>query len=360
MPRTTGKSTDNVLPRYRLLADELRRQIESRELRPGDRLPTFAEMRSQHNVTSTTIERVYSLLENEGLIKRQQGSGTFVSEQKRSSTGNIGFLFHVQSLTNPYELDLLAGMKREAMRHGMEILLLNAQERNTDYDKIDAIVMYCDIAEATALNLPANLPSALLFETCPEFTCIVPDDFEGAKMATQYLIALGHRNIAYLQHSYDDSIGWQRQAGYQAALRETGIAMNNGFIKQFDKSPEQDYRETSEIAMRKWLEEGWRELGCTAILAHNDEAAIGVVSALASIGLRVPQDVSVMGFDGTKISDLCTPRLTSIKVPLQEIGSRAIKVLLDQIQGGIKPPERITLPVQLKQGASTRPLADLE
>ena len=104
------------------------------------------------------------------------------------------------------------------------------------------------------------------------------------------------------------------------------------------------------------VEDGWQALGCTAILAHNDEAAIGVMNALAARGLGVPQDVSVVGFDGTMICDFCTPKLTSVKVPLREIGSRAVKVLLEQIQGGIKTPEKITLPVQLKRGASTRPL----
>lgn len=357
MPRTTGKLADTTLPRYRLLADELRRQIESRELMPGDRLPTFAEMRSRHNVTSTTIERVYSLLENEGLIKRQQGSGTFVSEQKRTATGNIGFLFHVQSLTNPYEMDLLAGMRTEAMQHGLEILLLNAQEVDTDYDKIDAIVMYCDITEATNLKLPANLPAVLLFETCSDFTCIVPDDFEGARMATQHLIAQGHRNIAYLQQAYDDSIGWQRLAGYQAAHREAGIAINSDTIRQFEKSLEQDYREAAEIAMQNWLKHDWHEQDCTAVLAHNDEAAIGVMNALTAHGLSVPQDVSVVGFDGTMICDLCTPKLTSIKVPLREIGSRAVKVLIEQLQGVAKAPEKITLPVQLNLGASTQSIS---
>ncbi len=358
MPRTATKPTDNAMPRYRLLADELRQQIQSRQLLPGDRLPTFAEMRVQYNVTSTTIERVYGILESEGLIKRQQGSGTFVSEQKRSSTGNIGFLFQVQSLTNPYEMELLASMKHEAMQHGMEILLLNALEGSAEYDKIDAIAMYCDITEATALELPANLPSVLLFETCTAFTCIVPDDFEGAKIATQHLIELGHTRIAYLQHSYNDSIGWQRQAGYQAALREAGITMKSEYIKQFTKPLEQDYREASEGAMKSWMAQGWRDLGCTAIFAHNDEAAIGIIGILTANGLRVPQDVSVIGFDGTKISELSTPQLTSIKVPLREIGERAIKVLLEQMQGGITPAERITLPVQLKQGQSTQPIEE--
>ncbi len=358
MPRTATQPADNTIPRYRLLADELRQQIQSRQLLPGDRLPTFAEMRVQYNVTSTTIERVYGILESEGLIKRQQGSGTFVTEQKRPTTGNIGLLFQVESLTNPYEMDLLAGMRYEAMQHGMEILLLNAQDENADYDKFDAIAMYCDIAEATSLNLPPNMPAVLLFETCPEFTCIVPDDFEGVRLATQHLIAQGHRKIAYLQHSYDDSIGWQRLAGYQAGHREAGLETDSQFIRQFEKSLTQDYREAAEVVMQDWLKNDWHQLGCTALLAHNDEVAIGAMNAFLENGLNVPRDVSVVGFDGTMICDLCTPKLTSIKVPLREIGSRAVTVLMEQLQGGVKAPEKITLPVQLIPGASVQPIEE--
>ena len=107
--------------------------------------------------------------------------------------------------------------------------------------------------------------------------------------------------------------------------------------------------------MKSLLKGNWEEMDCTAILAHNDESAIGVMKVLANAGIRVPEDVSVVGFDGTEVSDLCTPRLTTIKLPLVEMGERAVKVLLQQMREGTGLLEKIILPVQLKGGESTAP-----
>jgi LacI family transcriptional regulator len=196
-----------------------------------------------------------------------------------------------------------------------------------------------------------------LLERSPDFTSIVPDDFEGAKMITRHLLELGHTRIGFLFDDCADTITPQRIAGYYAAHQEFGIDVVKEHVRSFRKAGEEDYREKGEMAMRKWLAEDWRDLGCTALFAQNDPIAIGSINALASAGLRVPQDVSVVGFDGTSLSDFCTPRLTTVKVPLQEIGARAIKVLLEQIHGGVKEPEKIVMPVRLKSGQSTAPLS---
>lgn len=357
MPISEKKFFSREQPKYQLLAQQLRRQIKSGELAPGNQLPTFAMMRSDYGVASTTIERVYRLLEQEGLIDRQQGRGTFVTEQKRKLTGKIGLLLHTYSLTNPHEMELISGLRQEARKRGIEILLLNEEENLVELGKVDGVLMCCNVAEALAINLPEDLPRALLLERSPDLTSIVPDDFEGAKMATQHLLELGHTRIGFLFHDCGDSITPQRIAGYHAAHQEYGTEVVKEHLHAFKKAGEDDYRDKGELVMKKWLAEDWQELGCTALFAQNDVIAIGVISALQSAGLRVPQDVSVVGFDGTKISAFCSPRLTTVKVPLREIGARAVKVLFEQIHGGVKEPEKIVLPVQLKLGESTASLS---
>ncbi len=110
-------------------------------------------------------------------------------------------------------------------------------------------------------------------------------------------------------------------------------------------------------SMRKWLQDGWRDLGCTALLAQNDEAAIGAIEELQEAGFDVPGDVSVVGFDGTEAAEYFRPRLTTIKVPLEEIGAAAAEYLLRQIREGDETEEHtgVTLPAQLKIGDSTAP-----
>jgi DNA-binding LacI/PurR family transcriptional regulator len=204
------------------------------------------------------------------------------------------------------------------------------------------------------INLPAKLPHALLFQHSPEFTCVAADDFEGAKLATGHLLQQGHRRISYLPSSDNDSISRQRLAGYEAAYKEAGIDFDKQWVRFLHK-PRVPYRVAGETVMTSWMEEGWGDLKCTAILAPNDSAAIGIMQALRAKGLRIPDDVSVVGFDGTETSNLCTPRLTTIKVPLAEIGARAVKVLLQQMGEANYSLEKITLPIQLKVGESTAP-----
>jgi LacI family transcriptional regulator len=109
--------------------------------------------------------------------------------------------------------------------------------------------------------------------------------------------------------------------------------------------------------MKKWLSDGWRETGCTAILAQNDVAAIGVMQILQEEGIRVPDDVSVMGFDGTEICDLVSPRLWSVMLPLAQIGAKAVEILNRQIAGEADAGETILLPLHLRQGESVARIA---
>jgi len=351
------------LPKYAQLAEQIRIQISSGQLKAGDRLPSFMEMRTQQGVSQGIMERAYALLEQDGLVERQPGRGTFVVEPtKHPETKILGLVLHIDSkeMATPYAMQWLAGVKSEAAKHGFKIhWLSNQDEANIRHENLDAILMYCHPSEALAMNLPANLPHVLMFWCCSDFVCVGTDDFNGAKIAAEYLLSLGHRRICYLATSPIDSISQQRVEGFHTALNKAGITPEKRKVRFLTDYRTLGFRKSSEEAMETWLKDGWQELGCTAVVAHNDETAIGIIKTLTSHGLRVPEDVSVIGFDGTEISELCTPSLTTIKVPLQEIGERAVKVLLEQINGGAMESEQNILSVQLKLGESTAPLNSL-
>ena len=346
------------LPKYCRLAEELRAQIESGELPSGAQLPSVAQIRAQHGVSLTTIDKAHTLLEKDGLIVREQGRGTFVAQANAPRAAHrLGLVLHVDPTANLYSSELLVGVRQEATRQKLEMLWLTDEDVKNS-DKVDAVLMYCDPAEALTLNLPMRLPRALLLQHSSDFNCVAADDFAGAKLAVRHLQKLGHRRIAYLLSSNIDTISRRRLAGYHAALEAAGLPYDENFVRPLRKQRPFSYRESGEMAMQSWLQEGWHELDCTAIMAHNDEAAIGVIKALASANLRVPEDVSVVGFDGTELSELSTPSLTTIKVPLREIGAAAVQILTQQMEQGVVPElEKTLLPVQLKIGASTAPVA---
>jgi DNA-binding LacI/PurR family transcriptional regulator len=342
------------IPKYYKLAEELRQQIQSGALLPGARLPSISETQAMHGISQGTVKQAHALLERDGLIVREHGRGIFVAHQNPvCTTKTLGLILHTQWPTSFYMRDLLAGVHEEATQQGLELRWLNDQDVNRS-NAVDAILMFCDPSEALALNLPPQVPHVLLFQHSADFTCIAADDFNGGKMATQHLLELGHRRIACLSSSDYDSISRQRVAGYQAALQEAGVPVDEGLIKVLLDPNVEGYRQSGERTMAAWLEEGWRDLGCTAILSHNDHAAIGVIRTLNGAGLQVPGDVSVFGFDGTELSELSTPPLTTIKIPLREIGATAVKMLAAQIEAGVPlTAQKVVLPVQLKTGAST-------
>jgi GntR family transcriptional regulator of arabinose operon len=343
------------VPKYYRLAAELRAQIENGVLQPGTRLPSVSEMQEMHGVSLSTVDKAHSMLQKEGLIVREQGRGTFVAPPSNLRvTKTLGLILHKGSLTDFYMMDLLAGVRSEVTRLGLELLWLNDEDVISG-KAVDAILMCCHPSEAIALSVPSEVPHALLFQHTPDFACISADDFAGVKTATQHLLEMGHRRITCLFSSDEDSISRQRLAGYRAALEEAGLQPDNRMVRFLLDHTRHGYRKSGELTMGDWIPQGWRDLGSTAILAHNDHAAIGIMKALSDNGMKVPDDVSVVGFDGTELSDLATPPLTTVKVPLREIGASAVKALAAQMEQGITTkPQNIVLPVQFQTGGSTK------
>jgi len=346
------------MPKYWKLAEVLREQIASGELAPGAQLSSVAQMQAQYGISLSTVNQAVTVLENDGLIVRIQGRGNFVARQPVKQTlGTLGLLLHIGSLTGAYNTELLTGIRQAARQQKLELLWLNDEDVR-DCRQADAFLMYCNSTVAHALNPPADVPIVLLFQHTSDFTCIAVDDFNGAKVAARHLLEQGHRRIAYILSSDSDTISCQRLAGYRAALEEAGIGMDDRWIHFLKPNGVRNYRLDGETAMLNWLEADWAELGCTAILAPNDEAAIGMIRALKAHNIIVPDDLSVVGFDGTEVSELSTPRLTTVTVPLQEIGAKAVELLANQVRTGVlSQPQIFMLPAELKISESTASLS---
>lgn len=346
--------------KYIQLADHLRERIRSGELKVGDRLPSYAEMYREHGATSATMQRVCDVLEQENLIERRHSSGVYVAEPRRVLTGNIGFIGSApyKAKKNPFYMHLMDGVQQAADAKHQHLLYLGT-DHSWDVSacaKIDGLLL-CNIEDPKEIldELPPHLPCISLLTILDGLTCVGVDDYRGAQMAVRHLLSLGHRRIACLMEKLP-SEGRRRFAGYHDALLEAGIEEEPGWVRLTDTlgkvETDQPYREWASLQMRAWLQEGWKEAGCTAILVQNEIAAIGVIQVLQKEGIRVPEDVSVMGFDGTEICDLISPRLCAVTLPLEQIGAKAMEIINQQIGGEKLAAQAITLPVSLRAGES--------
>lgn len=367
--RTTKRQAPSVVapsnpdgPKYRQLADYFRARIESGELAPGAQLPTFAQMHTQHGASRPTVERMLLILESENLVDRQNGNGIFVARRnanksaRKPRSGIIGlsgegFNFSEYS---PYWAALMSGARDAASEAGMQLLILD-DDSPKSWEKADGVLMCNWQTDRKALKIHASSPVVSLMTPVDGLCSVMADDEEAGYLATRHLIELGHRRIAFLHGYPNNRTAIDRLAGYRRALAEEGIVPSEPWMRCLHGKYFWGKRFTIEANrnMQKWLREDWNELGCTALICHNDEASLGAIQAFAEFGLRVPHDVSVIGFDGTEFCDLVTPSLSSVALPLREIGAAAARILLRQINKSTLSQEHQTFSVELQKRAST-------
>jgi LacI family transcriptional regulator len=355
MPLETKAKTPRI-PKYVQFARQLREQIERGERKPGEQLPTFAQMQAEFGLGQGTMERVYQLLEEQGLIARKVGHGTFVTDSTaRAKSGTIGMITYPSAEQHPYYAHLLRGVREAAYEAGWELLLTH-DKAPIKWEKMDGVL------NRGAFPLPPYMPYVALMNPALEVPSVTTDDYQGMRLAVEHLLELGHRRIAYMTLEKQRpmiSIMRNRLQGYRDALSEAGITPRADWLRDL-RGPFEPMREWEVMSRQKteyWLQSDWEETACTAVIAHNDEAAIGIVEALQDAGLRVPEDISVVGFDGTEIAAYFRPRLTTVEVPLREIGARATRLLIEQMTrplGEPAPPiQSVVLPPRLRTGQST-------
>jgi LacI family transcriptional regulator len=348
-------------PKYLHLADTLRSQIQSGELKAGDRLPSLVQMYRDHGATQATMHRAYELLEKDNLIERRGGSGVYVVEPERELTGNIGFIgsdSHAERII-PFSTNIQEGIQQAIAKHEQHLLYLGTKDswKGRRCEQVDGILI-CDIENpGTVLEMvPPGLPCVSMLKTVDGISSVTADDYHGAKTATKYLLSLGHRRIACLMEKLP-SQARRRFSGYWDALLEEEVKLEDEWIR-LTSSPSEGvhYLEWGKEQMRQWLRKGWSDLQCTALLVQNETSAIGVMQVLKEVGIKVPQEISVMGFDGTELCAYSTPTLCAMELPLREIGAKAVEVLNRQILEGTEDTSSIIFPLRIREGASVSPV----
>ena len=155
--------------------------------------------------------------------------------------------------------------------------------------------------------------------------CVAPGDHCGAQMAVRHLVDLGHRQIAYINGMENWLEAQNRLAGYLDVLTEQGLPLDETLIKPGDWGVDSGYQATQELLRLKQRP--------TAIFASNDLMALGAIYAIQEAGLRVPEDVAVVGYDDRDFAAWIRPSLTTIRMPSYEMGQAAARLLLEQFAG---------------------------
>ncbi|RYU44116.1 DNA-binding transcriptional regulator CytR [Aliivibrio finisterrensis] len=282
-------------------------------------------------VSLTTRKRV----EN-AIIETGYSPTTLTRTLRRNESKTIVTI--VPDICDPYFSDILRGIEDTAVENGYIVLVGDSSQQqkrehsfvNLVYTKqVDGMVLLgSDLPFNASRQEQKNLPPLVMAcEYAPELELptVHIDNLTAAFEAVNYLTKLGHKRIAELSGPEDSALCQFRHQGYQQALRRAGITMNGAYIHYGDFSFEAGAKAISQLLSLSSPP--------SAVFCHNDIMAIGAIQKAKQMGFRVPQDISIMGFDDIEFSQYCEPSLTTISQPRYEIGRQSMLMLLELLKG---------------------------
>ena len=310
------------------------------------RAVTIKDVAKKANVSITTVSRVLN------------NNDYFVSEQTKehvlkvidelnyrpnalarglhsSSTKTIGLI--IQDIKNPYYPKIVEGVENRAQSSGYSLILANTQrnqEKISQYLKImwekrvDGLIMVGrsiirDVEDSTFFRKSGMKVVAIGTPADESIHSVQIDNVEAARQGCSHLIQLGHRRIAMITGSGTSISAFEREKGYRLALEEAGIPVREEYIVKGGFTVEGGMAAVDLLEKQGFGGED----GITAIFAQNDLMAIGALNALRDKKISVPDEVSILGFDNIQAATFVTPALSTVAVPMDELGEKAMDIL---------------------------------
>ena len=290
-------------------------------------------LNGRSDVSESTRARVQEVLRQHDYVGRRP-------EQVERPTVELFF----QGVVNSYSIEVIQGVLEAGTTTDVDVVLSSRPPRGQSRTAGRAALWIRELtatgrraaigitSELTAADLAAlsraRLPLVVVDPiniAQPEVTSVGSTNFAGGMAATQHLLSLGHRKIAYLGGPPTSGCNQARMNGYRGAMEAAGLDVPKDYVW-----------------MREFLYDDGLAGGAvlldlpeppTAIFAGSDEVALGVMEAARSRGLRVPEDLSVVGFDDTQVARLASPQLTTIRQPMREMGIVALRTALQLAAG---------------------------
>ena len=332
--------------RYRQLAAELRQLCLSLQQQGQSRLPGELTLCESYHCSRETVRHALRLLEEEGLILRMHGSGTYLAGDPARGrriavvTADLDTYLYPQLLRDLERAFSAQGFAMEAIATGGRVMTERAVLERLLAEPPAGILLEGAKSALPSPNLDLlsrvealGIPLVFLHAAFPVpagAPCIRDDNAGGARMLTRYLLEKGHRHIAAVLKS-DDRRGHERYGGFVAALMQAGCDLLEDSVFWFDTAQ----REALLAGRDEWMYAFIRRRlpGCSAVVCYNDEIAYPLIHCLHAEGLRVPEDVAVVSFDNSYYCTAGPVSVTSLGHERHEPGHLAAGMLLDLIRG---------------------------
>ncbi|MCL4249367.1 MAG: GntR family transcriptional regulator [Anaerolineae bacterium] len=336
------------------VAAVLKKRIHNGTWPNGSSIPPEKVLCAEFDVARGTVRQALASLEAEGYLSREQGRGTFVLWNEFSANRSQRLAFIVPYLRDSSVPTILVGFQQVAEQANYSVIFnhvnndLQQQERvirKLIDEKVAGIALYPINSEHFALiedlnnaRFPIVLIDRYLRNLSTDY--VMTDHFGGAIRGTHYLLNLGHERVGFATWLSPAVSMEHRYLGYCQALAERGLLLEDRLICRVDGG----YPLIDDTPLHEFISGPDRP---TAVFAANDQIAIALYRAAASLGMSIPGNLSVLGFDDLDVSAHLDPPLTTMGQPFHEIGRNAAELLLRRIHGKRTGFEQIALPASM-------------
>ncbi len=356
---------NNMAPLYRQIVEDIKSQIQDGKLKAGEQLSSHQALARQYDVSMITIKKALSQLTNEGVIFTRMGKGTYVADKPAfvdfSKHTTLGLV--LGDLNSPFFSRIVESIEKEASRNGCNLMLSNSyedieKEENQIRHFMNIGISGLIIASMTRAYHASQLiqqlhendyPYVIVSYMADEQINYVGTDHElGAYLATNHLINLGYKKIGYINSESGNILGELRRKGYLRALEDNSQRTENEFVYRVRIGGGWNYYRSGFEIGKQFAQSSNRP---DALFAYNDLIALGFERGVQTGGLKVPNDVAIVGFDNIKRGLVAPVPLTTVHQPTDKIGFHAVKMILDKLESK-SAPNRIILKPELVIRAS--------
>lgn len=353
------------------MAQELKRAVEKGEFTPGALVASEHELARKHKLSRVTVRRATDLLILEGLLERRPGKGLYVCEAKPKVTRVVKVI--VGNLAWEPSVQVARGAQQVARKLGIEVQVCDAH--GDQREDLDILLNLPDNGASGAILLAlhtAAFNEAVVRVKAEGFPLVVADyqpgemqvpavaadNYEGGVLVGRHLAGLGHTRVAFVGDCAATTVR-ARLEGFRDALAEAGVTLPRSRVVDITpEDPLANWDERVKGIVSDVLKDTTRP---TAIFCSCDAVARACYRVCAAQGLRIPQDLSLVGFDDDPLAEWLSPPLTTVRQPFTEIGKEAMRLLQKQLAGQTAVRvETVTLPVTWVERGSTAEPAETD
>jgi LacI family transcriptional regulator len=301
-------------------------------------------LNNKDDVARETYQKVQRVIEELGYT-----SSLAAKSMRSHRTDVIGLV--TPDVSDDFSIQVMKGVNRAIGELGYDLIIYTGgdveQESLAEREQRYVSLLNGSITDGVIVVTPAaptfatTSPLVIIDPNTqgPDYPTVIATNRSGALAVMRYLSDLGHRRIGFIKGRSDLISAIQRQQGYEDGLREAGIAQDAALVQEGDYTEETGFESTQRLLALP--------NSPTAIFAANDQSAIGAIRAIQQAGLRVPEDISVVGFDNTPGTAHISPGLTTVDQFIEKMGYVATEMLIDLIQGEPLESNPHQIPTQL-------------